>query len=231
MDGIVDFFKSGGPFMFVNMITLVFTLAVIAERFYVVFFRLRISDKAFLDAIEKQLQAGNMDKAIKLCQLAPAAPLAKVTRAALSAVRFGPAAVTSAIDESLLEVVPTIRKRMEMLWSIANVATLIGLIGTITGLIGAFKAVSVVAPDQKSVMLTKGIAEAMNNTAFGLSIAVTCIVTHMILSNTTKRIADGTEFGAVKVENLLTRLRQQANRGGATGGDSIAPAPAAPAKK
>jgi biopolymer transport protein ExbB/TolQ len=152
-----------------------------------------------------------MDKAIKLCQLAPGAPLARVTRAALQAVRFGPAAVTASIDEAILEVVPLVRKRIEILWSIANIATLIGLIGTIVGLIGAFAAVAVVSPEQKAVLLTKGISEAMNNTAFGLSIAVTCIIAHMILSSATKKIAESTEYGAVKIENLLNRLRTQAN--------------------
>jgi biopolymer transport protein ExbB len=211
MFGIVEFIKEGGPFMYVNMFVLTFALAVIAERLFVVFFRLRISDRDFLDAVEKQLQAGNMDKAIKLCQLAPNAPLARVTKHALQNVKYGPAAIASAIDEAMLESLPAVRKRIEMLWSIANVATLIGLIGTITGLIGAFAAVALASPDQKSTLLTKGISEAMNNTAFGLSIAVTCIIAHMVLSNATKKISEGTEFGAVKVENILSRLRQQSN--------------------
>ena len=209
---MIKFIQDGGPFMFVNMATLIFALAVIAERFFIVYFRLRISDKDFLDAIEKQLQAGNMEKALKLCQLKPDAPLAKVTKSALSAVKFGGAGIASAIDEALLESLPAVRKRIEMLWSIANVATLIGLIGTITGLIGAFAAVALASPDQKSALLTKGISEAMNNTAFGLSIAVTCILAHMFLSGTTKKIAEGTEYGAVKIENILTRLRQQSTQ-------------------
>lgn len=209
---MIKFIQDGGPFMFVNMGTLIFALAVIAERFFIVYFRLRISDKDFLDAIEKQLQAGNMEKALKLCQLKPDAPLAKVTKSALSAVKFGGAAVASAIDEAMLEALPAVRKRIEMLWSIANIATLIGLIGTITGLIGAFAAVALASPDQKSALLTKGISEAMNNTAFGLSIAVACILAHMFLSATTKKIAEGTEYGAVKIENILTRLRQQSTQ-------------------
>ncbi len=208
---IVAFIKEGGPFMIVNLLVLTFALAVVAERFFVVFFRLRISDRDLVHAVEQQLKAGNMDKAIKLCQIHPHAPLARVIKAALSGVRHGQSAISSAIDESLLEVTPIIRKRIEMLWSIANIATLIGLIGTIVGLIGAFKAVAVVSPDQKTQKLTEGISEAMNNTAFGLTIAVTCIVAHMVLSGATKKIADGTEFGAVRIENILTRLRAEAN--------------------
>ncbi len=217
MFDIVGFIKEGGAFMYINLGVFIFALSVIAERFFVVFFRLRISDRDFLDAVEKQLNAGNMDKAIKLCQLAPNAPLARVTRSALSAVRYGPAAVTAAIDEAILEVVPTVKKRIEILWSLANIATLIGLIGTIIGLIGAFKAVAAVDPEKKTAMLTAGISEAMNNTAFGLTIAVTCIVAHMILNGATKKIAEGAEYGSVKIENILARLRAQQNMRDKTG--------------
>lgn len=209
--GIVGLLKEGNFFVILNLLTYLFALAVIAERFIVVFFRMRISDRDFLEAIEKQLNAGNMDKAIKLCQLAPNAPLARVTRAALSAVRYGPAAITSAIDEAILEVVPHVKKRIEILWSLANVATLVGLIGTIMGLIAAFGAVNAANPEEKQILLTAGISEAMNNTAFGLTIAVTCIMAHMVLSNATRKIAEGTEYGAVKVENILSRLRTQQN--------------------
>lgn len=221
---IVHLIAEGNFFMILNLGMFVFSLAVIAERFFVVFFRLRISDRDFLDAVEKQLTAGNMEKAIKLTQLAPNAPLSKVTKAALGAVRYGPEAVTAAIDESLLEVTPIIKKRIEMLWSMANVATLIGLIGTISGLISAFKGVAAADPERKTQLLTLGISEAMNNTAFGLLIAVTCIMAHMVLAGATKKIQEGAEHGGVKIENVLGRLRTQQNlreKGGA--------APAAPA--
>ena len=211
MHGIIELIKEGNPFMVFNLAVFLFSLAVISERFVVVFFRLRISDKDFLDAVEKQLSAGNMDNAIKICQNNQRAPLARVTRSALSAVRYGPEAITAAIDEAILEAVPAVKKRIEMLWSIANVATLVGLIGTISGLIAAFQAVAAVDPEKKTALLTAGISEAMNNTAFGLTIAVTCIVAHMVLHGATKKIADGTEFGAVRVENVLSRLRTQQN--------------------
>lgn len=228
MSEFIHLIKEGNFFMIVNVCVFVFSLAVIAERFFVVFFRLRISDKDFLDAVEKQLNAGNMDKAIKLTQLAPNAPLAKVIKSALGAVRYGPDAVSASIDEALLEVSPGVKKRIEMLWSLANVATLIGLIGTISGLISAFKAVAAVDPEKKTQLLTAGISEAMNNTAFGLTIAVTCILAHMVLSTATKRISDGAEHGGVKIENILARLRTQQNLREKAGpaGSSAAPAPA-----
>jgi biopolymer transport protein ExbB len=211
MSGFISLIREGNFFMIVNLAVFVFALATIAERFFVVFFRLRISDRDFLEAVEKQLNAGNMDKAIKLTQLAPNAPLAKVTRAALSEVRHGPDAITAAIDEALLEITPMVKKRIEILWSLANVATLVGLIGTISGLIAAFKAIGGVDPEKKTALLTAGIAEAMHNTAFGLTIAVTCILAHMVLNGATKKITEGAEHGGLKIENVLRRLRAQQN--------------------
>jgi len=209
MHGVIVLIKEGNPFMIFNVMVFLFSLAVIAERFWHVFFRLNISDKAFLEEVQKKLESGNVENAIKLCALRPQAPLAIVTRAALAQVRFGSEAISAAIDESLLEVVPVVKKRIEMLWSIANVATLVGLIGTISGLISAFQAVAAVDPEKKTAILTAGISEAMYNTAFGLTIAVSCIVAHMVLHNQTKKIAAGVEVGGVKVENILNRLRAQ----------------------
>jgi biopolymer transport protein ExbB/TolQ len=87
----------------------------------------------------------------------------------------------------------------------ANIATLLGLIGTIFGLISAFKSLQFAAPEQKQALLSAGISEAMYNTAFGLSIAVTCIIGHMLLTNRAKAMIEELETVSVKVENLLSR--------------------------
>jgi biopolymer transport protein ExbB len=105
----------------------------------------------------------------------------------------------------VLEATPAISKRIAPLWSLANIATLIGLVGTITGLIGTFKALGAASPEMKQLMLTKGISEAMNNTAFGLTIAVACIVAHLMLSSKAKSMIEEIEYNALRLENLLAR--------------------------
>src|SRR5439155_222806 len=85
------------------------------------------------------------------------------------------------------------------------IATLLGLIGTITGLIGTFKSLGAASPEQKQLLLSKGISEAMNNTAFGLGIAVTCIVAHLMLTSKSKAMIEEIEFNALKLENMLAR--------------------------
>jgi len=196
-----------------NVVVSALALGVIVERIYAVLFRLRIPVKGFLDAVEKQLLAGKIDRAIQICSSYPDAALPHVVRAALTHSNMGAAAVSDAIEEARTEIVPRVSKRTASLWSLANIATLIGLIGTILGLIGAFAAVAVAAPEKKAEMLSRGIAEAMYNTAFGLMIAVACIGAHLFLTQASKGIIESIDHVSVRIENLLARSRSQARRG------------------
>ncbi len=103
-----------------------------------------------------------------------------------------------------------VKKRIQILWSLANIATLIGLLGTVVGLIRAFGAVAAAKPEERSTLLAKGISEALNNTAMGLGIAVTCIVAHAILGSMSKRQASDLEAFSLKLENLLAETAQSA---------------------
>lgn len=225
MQGIAQFFKDGGHLMYINLVVAAFAAALIAERLYMLGIRYRIADKRFIGQIEKLVNAGNIEKAVKLCTSEATALLPQVVRAGLMNARMGAAAVTAAIDESMAEVMPLVTRRAGLLWSIANIATLIGLIGTIFGLIDSFAAQSLAAPEQKAALLTRGIAHAMNNTAFGLSIAVSCIVFHMILSSLMKGAVESLEFGAVRTTNILAKRFVKASAGPVSaGGATGAPA-------
>jgi biopolymer transport protein ExbB len=202
---LAEFFKEGGPFMFVNVATSAVAIAIIVERVVVLAFRLNLNTPPFMEQVQKLVLAGNLDRAVKLCAAAPNAALARVIRAGLSRANRGDQEVARALEEAVLEVTPLVSKRIQPLWSLANVATLVGLIGTITGLIGTFKSLGAATPEMKQVMLSKGISEAMNNTAFGLTIAVICIVAHLLLSSKAKAMVEEIEYSALKLENLLSR--------------------------
>lgn len=219
MTRFAELFQAGGILMWVNLFVLVVALAVVSERLFVLQMRLRINDSAFLQAVEKLVMAGNFERAIKLCTAQEGAAVPRVVRAALADARLGGAAVTRAIDESMSEVLPAVTKRAGILWGIANLATLIGLVGTVYGLIESFDAIGNAAPDQKSILLTQGIAHAMSNTFFGLAIAVTCVFFHMILTVVTKNILDSLEHSAVRIENILAKRRA------AVGGREVASPP------
>jgi biopolymer transport protein ExbB/TolQ len=205
VEGIVGFFKEGGPFMFVNIFWLACAIAVIIERIVTLMFRYNLNAPPFMEQITKLVLTGNPDRAVKLCGAAPNAPLAKVIRSGLTRANRGELEVAKAVEESVLENTPHISARIQWLWSLANIATLMGLIGTIVGLIGTFKSLGNVPADQKQALLSKGISEAMNNTAFGLGIAVTCIIFHLFLTAYAKRMIETVELNAMKLENLLSR--------------------------
>ena len=180
-------------------------IAIIVERVVVLAFRLNLNAPPFMEQIQKLVLAGNVDRAVKLCAAAPTAALARVIKAGLSRANRGEQEVARALEEAVLEVSPMVTKRIQPLWSLANVATLVGLIGTITGLIGTFKSLGAASPEMKQIMLSKGISEAMNNTAFGLTIAVVCIVAHLLLSSKAKTMIEEIEYSALRLENLLLR--------------------------
>ena len=191
--------------MKVNIATSIVAMAIIVERIIVLAFRLNLNAGPFMEQVQKLVLSGNVDRAVKLCGAAPKAALSRVIRAGLTRANRGEQEVSRALEEAVLEVSPLITRRIAALWSLANVATLLGLIGTITGLIGTFKSLGAASPEMKQVMLSKGISEAMNNTAFGLTIAVTCIVGHLLLTSKAKAMVEDVEYNALRIENLLSR--------------------------
>lgn len=198
----------GTPFSFINIGVLAFALAIIGERFVFILTKYRVNTTEFMAQIRKLVQAGNIDRAIKLCEAAPL-PLLQVVKSGLTQVNRGEDAIVAAIDESLSEALPQLEKRIPWLWTLANLATLIGLLGTIRGLIRAFKAVGTIDdPAQKSAMLSAGIAEAMWNTFLGLLIAVICMGSHLVLHSMAKKQKTEMEKAAQRLENLLVLRRQ-----------------------
>lgn len=203
MDTIWHALKEGAPFSFINIVVLALVLAIIAERFVYILSKYRVNTTEFMAQIRKLVQAGNIDRAIKLCEAAPL-PLLQVVKSGLTQVNRGEEAVIASMEERMAELMPELEKRVAALWTLANIATLIGLLGTITGLIKAFGAVAYLDdPAEKSAHLSAGISEAMWNTALGLGIAVLCMIFHLIIHGMVKRIKLDMERATMKLENLL----------------------------
>ena len=202
MQGFAKFLEDGGTLMYFNLVTSIIVLSMIVDRLYFFLVKSSVNAKAFLENIRKLVLANNLDRAVKLCS-ATDAPVAQVAKAGLQRVHRGEIAVAQAIEESLVDASPLIKKRIQILWSLANIATLIGLLGTVTGLIRAFGAVAAAKPEERSTLLAKGISEALNNTAMGLGIAVLCIIAHAVLGSMSKRQTADLESFSLKLENLL----------------------------
>ena len=203
MEDLAQAISTGGFWMFIILAVSVVGVGVIIERFIFLFFKYNINANAVMAQIQKLVMANSIDKAIKLCNAAPSAALARVIKAGLTRANKGTQEIQNAVEEASLEVIPYIQKRTNSLLAIANIATLMGLLGTIIGMIGAFSAMANVAPDKRQAELGKNISLAMNTTAFGLIVAIPCMICHLILSGVTKKIIDEIDLYSVKLENLL----------------------------
>lgn len=208
MDWLVKFFKDGGPFMFVNLGFMVVSMAVVVERAYSLMFRYRMNEKPFVAAVDRNLQAGNIEAAAKVCASVPDKALARATRSLLKLMRNGYESPMIAVEESLLEVKPLVLARVSWLWALANICTLVGLVGTVFGLMEAFAATAALQADQKAAALSSGIAKAMNNTAYGLSIAVGCIIAHLILNNQSSKTIEHAEHALFHFVNIHAQWRK-----------------------
>ena len=203
MDNLILFFKDGGPWMIPIAVVSVMALAIIAERIIFIFFRYNINAPAFMAQIQKLVMANNIDRAIKLCNAASQAALARVVKAGLTRANKGEAEIQNAIEEANLEVIPQLTKRTGSLGTLASLATLAGLLGTVFGLISAFRAVGKASAAEKATVLTGAISEAMNCTAFGLLVGIPTLFAFMMLNGMQKKIIDEIDFYSVKLENLL----------------------------
>ncbi|MHC4842133.1 MAG: MotA/TolQ/ExbB proton channel family protein [Planctomycetota bacterium] len=203
MGAIAEAFRTGGMWMYIILIVSIVAIGVVIERFIFLFFKYSINAEAFMAQVQKLVMANNIDRAIKLCNAAPNAALPKVIKAGLTRANKGEVEIQNAIEEASLEVIPKVQKRTAALAALANIATLLGLLGTIIGLIEAFEALEKATPENRQKMLARGIALAMNTTAFGLVVAIPTLIAHLILSGTTKKILDEIDMYSVKLENLL----------------------------
>lgn len=204
-----QFYQEGGAWMHPIAVCAVLGAGVMIERFIFLFFRFNINGAQFFNQIQKLVMANNIDRAIKLCNAADKAALARVMKAGLTRANKSESDIAAAIEEAMLEVTPAITKRISMIAAVANIATLLGLLGTIFGMIDAFTAVAVAAADQRSQALAKGISIAINTTGFGLMVAIPLLSAQVFIQGLAKKIADEVDLYAVKLENLLAaRVRQ-----------------------
>lgn len=205
MSWFTEAFDKGGIWMLLLLGVSVLAFGLIIERFYFLFFKHNINAHAFMAQIQKFVMANEIDRAIRLCNAAPTKALPHIVKAGLARADRSELEIQNAVEEAQLEVVPQIMRRTSMLPQIANVATLIGLLGTIFGLIQAFGSLSdpTVAGPNRDALLSELIVMAMNTTAFGLIVAIPCLLAYLFLSGMTKKIVDEIDQHSVRLENLL----------------------------
>jgi len=200
---IVKFFMHGGVFMFPIALVGAVGVAIIVER-YITITRARVKSRTAWSAVEPLLSKGEFEKARELTNNDDDAVsrLLSMGLALQGAVRRRDD-VEKAMEESMMEIIPQLEKRTHYLATFANLATLLGLLGTVSGLIHAFSAVATVNPAEKANLLSASISEAMNCTAFGLMTAVPILFAHAFLQTKTSEMIDSLQTASVKFLNVL----------------------------
>lgn len=200
----LGFFQSGGPFMYPILFILAIGTAIAIERYiYLTFVRSR--NRGIWDRVLPLLESGKYDAAREVVMHSDAA-VSKILGYGLSRVerRASVDEIQMAMEEGLLEVVPRLEKRTHYLATLANIATLLGLLGTIIGLTEAFSTVAAAAPADRGNMLSASISIAMNTTAFGLMVAIPLLLIHAVMQTKTSELVDNLEMVTVRLSNLIS---------------------------
>ena len=192
-------------FMWAILTTGVFALAIIIERFFYLSSRQGFKTELFIKNILNCIEKDDITSAIGLCKKAKRMAIAQVIKSGIEDAGFGSERIRNTIDESMLKVVPELEKRTGYLAVIGNVSTLLGLLGTVYGLIMSFAAVGRPGIDaaQKSELLANGIATAMNATFTGLTVAIIAIMVYSFLKAKSTQIIDELDEHSLRIMNAL----------------------------
>ena len=206
---IVKFFVAGGAFMYPILLVFAVATAIAIER-YITLTQVRRRNDASWSKLQPALTGGEFDKAREMTA-SDGSTVSKLLGTGLArqgAVRRRED-IEIAMEESMMEIIPQLEKRTAYVALGANVATLLGLLGTIVGLIQAFTAVANANPAEKADLLSASISVAMNTTAFGLIVAIPLLVTHSVLTAKTGEIVDSLEMVSVKALNVISSLAKR----------------------
>ena len=206
VNAMFEFFQKGGPFMYPIGLVFAVGMAITIER-WLQLSRTRNVNSRMWNLIQPVLAKGEFDEAREMVSKDKSviSKMLGMGLARIGAVRRRED-IEIAMEESMMEIIPQLEKRTSYVALLANIATLLGLLGTIMGLIAAFTAVANANPAEKADLLSASISVAMNTTAFGLMSAIPLLLFHAMLTSTTGQIVDSLEMASVKALNSISNF-------------------------
>jgi biopolymer transport protein ExbB len=213
MFGIIsEYLDDGGPVMYVILTVSVFGAVVFLERAFDLFFQKRLAADAFLGQVLRQVEARQFRQALNLCEVRSAHPLVQAVKAGVLRANRREKEIERAMEKEMLAALPGLHKRVSIIGLLANTSTLLGLLGTIFGLITAFNSVAAATAAERQSALAAGISQAMYTTAFGISVAVPLLFFHHFLSKRIETIIQQVEQGASALLVALAGRSEDADR-------------------
>ncbi len=204
---VVKFFQDCGLFIYPSVLIMALGVSIAIERL-IFLNRARSENRKAWAKMLPMLQAGQLREVQGLTANSDAA-VGKIVHYGLQRMQSPGRRedFDAAMEEGMMEIVPRLEKRTHYIATFANVITLVGLLGTIIGLIKGFTAVAQVNPAEKAELLSASISIAMNNTAFALMVAIPFLLIHAFLQARTSEIVDGLEAAKVSFLNLMARIK------------------------
>ena len=201
---MINFFTKGGAFMYPILLVLVVGLSIAAERWYQLT-RTRLNNRKMWTRVQPLLIQGEFEQAREMVDgdKSTVAQMLSMGLARHSLARRRED-IEIAMEECMMEIIPQLERRTPYIALLSNIATLLGLLGTIMGLIAAFTAVANANPAEKADLLSASISVAMNTTAFGLMAAIPMLLLHAKLTSATGEIVDSLEMASVKALNAIS---------------------------
>jgi len=209
MDAMIKFFQTGGLFMYPILVVFAIGLAIAIER-WIKLTLVRNANRSMWDKLHPVLSEGDFDAAREMTA-EDTSTISKLLNAGLElqgAVRRRDD-IEIAMEETMMEIIPQLEKRTPYIALFSNISTLLGLLGTIMGLIEAFTAVANANPAEKADLLSASISVAMNTTAFGLMAGIPLLVVYVVLSSKTGEIVDSLEMASVKTLSIITKMAKR----------------------
>ncbi|HEY0921257.1 MULTISPECIES: MotA/TolQ/ExbB proton channel family protein [Rheinheimera] len=205
LNGMVRFLQEGGVFIYPIAFILVLGIVIAVERWWFLRSVYGVNQRAMAQVQSAVAQADTS----RIVQLAASssAPILAMLASGVHRLRSSSKRedMEYAMEEVVLEYSLRLQKRTPFLATLANVATLLGLLGTIMGLIAAFSAVANADPSEKASLLSSSISVAMNTTAFGLITAIPLVFVHALLQGKTASIIDTMEMVGIKLMNSIAK--------------------------
>ena len=204
----IKFIQDGGFFMYPILLVGVLGIAIVVER--IIFLnKIKKQNQALWSRVQPEISNGQLATALRTAK-EDDSEVGRVLDYGLSAATAGADMdhVESALEEGLLESMPRLEARTTYVATFANIATLLGLLGTVQGLISAFESVANADPAAKGDLLSAAISVAMNTTAFGLGMAIPLLLAYTFLQNYTQQVVESIEMISMKVQNQIRQQRR-----------------------
>ena len=198
-----EYMADGGPVMWVIFSLSIWGTVIFLERVFDLYFMRRLAAKTFVETVMRHLEARQFKNALDACNINTKHPLVSVVKAGVLRANRREKEIERAMEKEMLGALPALQKRIPLMGLLANSATLVGLLGTIFGLITAFNSVALASAAERQTALAAGISQAMYTTAFGISVALPLLFFHHFASRRMEQILMEIEGGA---SSLLVAL-------------------------